>query len=152
MCECTSFLPPTFNVCVCFFPVLHDVKLSMPPALLTWVFVPLNTFYISSLKGMPARWSAISTWWDSSRWRLLLAQETWVTWISWSHIQVCTVCTGSCGSFVFRGQPVAIIRSIAEKIHSNVEKVLVLAQDIQQPGVELRRLDGIWSSGWDSIG
>lgn len=35
-------------------------------------------------------------------------------------------------------QPVAIIRSIAEKIHSNVEKVLVLAQDIQQPGVELR--------------
>ena len=54
-------------------------------------------------------------------------------------------------SLVFRGQPVAIIRSIAEKIHSNVEKVLVLAQDIQQPGVELRHLDCIWRSGWEAF-
>lgn len=37
------------------------------------------------------------------------------------------------------GQPVAIIRSLAESV-DNVEKVLVLAQDINSPGVELRSL------------
>ena len=40
-------------------------------------------------------------------------------------------------AFVSRGQPVAIIRSLAESVE-NVEKVLVLAQDIHSSGVELR--------------
>lgn len=40
----------------------------------------------------------------------------------------------------------AIIRSVAESIE-NVEKVLILAQDIQQPAVELRSLELTISSG-----
>lgn len=45
-----------------------------------------------------------------------------------------------------QGQAVAIIRSVAESIE-NVEKVLILAQDIQQPAVELRSLELTISSG-----
>ena len=43
------------------------------------------------------------------------------------------------------GQPVAIIRSLAESV-DNVEKVLVLAQDIHSSGVELRYLACIYIS------
>lgn len=49
-------------------------------------------------------------------------------------------------SLIHQGQAVAIIRSVAESIE-NVEKVLILAQDIQQPAVELRSLELTISSG-----
>ena len=54
-------------------------------------------------------------------------------------------------SLIHQGQAVAIIRSVAESIE-NVEKVLILAQDIQQPAVELRSLEILRQKLWKEPG